>query len=603
MEKIEIKNLFVLPLLGLESIEDVKHQLINSNLFRIKISIPILISVHLLHVLIFTFELESYTGTILLWRKGIVMVHLIAFFYSLFIGIYLLLSITINYFSYKYIEFLAPVSVAFYLFFAIATTIIDKYVTTSITPYIIASIGLAFLILLRPYVSIIIYTIGYSCFSYFYFTGMEDPNLVLSIQINIVTIQSLSIIASIVFWKISISGFRQVKIINNQNEILGEKNKQLLQLSKEKDEFLAIASHDLKNPISTISGISDQLLEAKHLNENEMKYIQEIKETTRRMHQLIIDLLDVNKLEMNVLQANREFTNLIGLCTTVVNNFKVLAKQKNQSINLNFSQDKVFILTDSYMLIEILENLVSNALKFSPPSSSVELKVSLIENSVEISVIDSGPGLEVEDQSQLFHKFKRLTPTPTGGEHSTGLGLFICKKLIVLLGGTIDYKRIQPKGSIFSLRFPYDPTLTLKNENDLNISEIEWDEFLDSLNVLIIEDDLLMNRILVHLLQKIGLNCESAISGEEAIQKAQKTNFNIVFTDLNMPNMGGYEVSDKIQRLYKHKIYLVLNSSDHIDSKDLEKYSIFAFLDKPVNEFKIRQILNKIFIDKGWTKT
>lgn len=250
-----------------------------------------------------------------------------------------------------------------------------------------------------------------------------------------------------------------VEALETANETLEEKvamrSRQLSEANAAKDHFLGIASHDLKTPLAGIQGLVQLMrLEKKDRDEAEANYLNYIEDACASMLTMIANLLDINRIDRHEVVFHKEPVAVKTLLEQVGQAFFAHAKKKG--IPLEVAGDDVTIHTDHANLLRILENLVSNALKFSSPGQPVELRTSLDDRTITFTVVDHGPGIDPGEIPSLFKKFSRLSNRPTAGEGSSGLGLAIVKELTELAGGTLSVQSTVGKGSSFSVRFPLD---------------------------------------------------------------------------------------------------------------------------------------------------
>jgi signal transduction histidine kinase len=232
-------------------------------------------------------------------------------------------------------------------------------------------------------------------------------------------------------------------------------NKRLILLDKEKNEFLGIAAHDLKNPLQTIIGFCQMQADYfdKLSKEKILKYSQNIEISARRMIELINNLLDINAIEQGRIKGNPEFFDMYEQVSKTLSNFDYAAKQKNIQFVLT-RKNSLTITTDRYMFAQVFENLMSNALKYSPTNKKIFVDLFSDQMTAGFSIKDEGPGMNTEDKKKMFGKFTRLSARPTGGETSNGLGLSIVKKLTDLMGGNIICQSELGDGCCFIVRFP-----------------------------------------------------------------------------------------------------------------------------------------------------
>jgi signal transduction histidine kinase/ligand-binding sensor domain-containing protein len=246
---------------------------------------------------------------------------------------------------------------------------------------------------------------------------------------------------------------REIEFANAQFQ---ESNERLRQLDAEKNEFLGVAAHDLKNPLSSIiMTISMMQRYNEKIDARERStYLQRIEATAERMLAIVTDLLNINEMESGELRLHFEPLNLAEIAADAAQHYQIIAQRKNIRFVSNFPDEALMVMADKEKLWEILENLLSNAIKFSPTGKHIYITVSEASTMACLEIKDEGPGLSEEDKSKVFHKFARLSAQPTGGEHSTGLGLSIVKKMAEAMSGTVHCESELGKGARFIVKLP-----------------------------------------------------------------------------------------------------------------------------------------------------
>ena len=230
---------------------------------------------------------------------------------------------------------------------------------------------------------------------------------------------------------------------------------ELSRLNEEKNEFMGIAAHDLRSPLGTIQGFSDLLLEDPEMGREEQEdFTRRISDTAKRMSEMVQNLLDANRIERGEMKLNLAPTELSAPLGGVVEAYRPRAAAKQQSVHLQNEASPVTVLVDPSVLVQVLENLVSNAVKYSPPGKDIFVRLKKLPDAVRCEVQDEGPGLSAEDQKKLFGKFARLSAKPTGGEHATGLGLSIVKKMVEAMNGQVWCESEPGRGALFIVQFP-----------------------------------------------------------------------------------------------------------------------------------------------------
>lgn len=256
----------------------------------------------------------------------------------------------------------------------------------------------------------------------------------------------------------------QLELLNKE---LQGKNEQLIKLNQEKNEFLGIAAHDLKNPLSGVKGLANLLVKnAQRFSPDKLvQYAQMIENSTDQMFALIKNLLDVNKIESGKIELNLEVVDVLFVVNDLLINYEERAQTKKLILHVEHVANNYNAFVDQNALHQILDNLISNAIKYSPIEKNIYIRLHKTDAFVRCEIQDEGQGLNGKDLQKLFGKFARLTPRPTGKEHSTGLGLFIVKKLVEAMRGNVWCESESGRGALFIVEFPAGPPVSSKNEN------------------------------------------------------------------------------------------------------------------------------------------
>lgn len=249
---------------------------------------------------------------------------------------------------------------------------------------------------------------------------------------------------------------------------LSEANEKLSQLNREKSEFLHIAAHDLKNPLSVISGYADLMRQFDELDRAEIEqYSGEILYSANRMLDIITNLLNVQAIEEGKMNLNIERCSFPLIIRQIVQDYSQACSRKQIELATAIESEDLLAAADFEASYRIIDNFVSNAVKYSPRGSRVLVSCRGEGDRVRIEVIDNGPGLSAADQEMLFNKFTRLTPQPTGGESSSGLGLWITSRIATAMDGAVYCLSELGKGSTFGLSLPLATALTPERGHDL----------------------------------------------------------------------------------------------------------------------------------------
>jgi signal transduction histidine kinase len=254
---------------------------------------------------------------------------------------------------------------------------------------------------------------------------------------------------------------------------LAQANMALFESNRLKGDFLATMSHELRTPLNSILGFSDVLLSGDHLSEKQNRWVQNIQTSGQKLLALINDILDLAKIEAGKMQVRLEEFSLHDVCEGLLNMFRQMAEKKNIDLRSQIEPDIPVLRQDPTKFQQILQNLVSNAIKFTPEGGRVLLKAEADARHVIVTVSDTGVGIAPEEQELVFQKF-RQSGNPLTREHAgTGLGLSIVREMCKLLGGEILVQSELGRGSTFTVRLPRQLSEEPRLEFDLADERID----------------------------------------------------------------------------------------------------------------------------------
>jgi signal transduction histidine kinase len=246
----------------------------------------------------------------------------------------------------------------------------------------------------------------------------------------------------------------QKKKIEFKNLQLEQRNHELVALNEEKNNLIKILAHDMRTPLSQIQGLSQILMFSNtNLPDDQKQLINNIQDGAARLSKMIANILDVDALEGNRINLLTEKVLISPFTEKILDEFRKPADLKKISLHLFSDKPDRKIAADNLYLTQILENLISNAIKFSPFGKRVDVSISGIDDKVRISIKDQGPGLTEQDQENLFKKFQRLSNQPTNGEPSIGLGLAIVKRYTEMMRGRVWCESEPGMGAAFNVEF------------------------------------------------------------------------------------------------------------------------------------------------------
>lgn len=246
------------------------------------------------------------------------------------------------------------------------------------------------------------------------------------------------------------------QVAQNLNEELSKSNTELIEANERIQEIQSIAAHDIKNPLNSIMSsieILEILIERDKLTKNDLlKRLKIIETSSSRMLNLITDYLESNQLNTGKINIEMEEIDIPLKIETIVNHFKDQAKRKKIKFKFDIENNIEQAYADRNSLLAILDNLISNSVKYSPHNSHIYINAKSLEEFIQIEIIDEGSGIPDKDVPKLFKQFEKFENKPTGKESSTGLGLYIVKKHCDLIGAKIEYENREGFGATFILK-------------------------------------------------------------------------------------------------------------------------------------------------------
>ncbi len=239
---------------------------------------------------------------------------------------------------------------------------------------------------------------------------------------------------------------------------LAEANARLRAANAQKDYFISMAAHDLRNPLTLILGFVESILDAPNCTEEERRrYLTLVRRSAEGMVRLLDDLLDIAQIERGQIELNPTDVDLGAFLSEVVEANRLIADRKGIALVYEPPSEAITARFDRDRVDQVLNNLISNAVKFSRSGTTVTVNAAATAEEVRIAVSDQGPGIPAEETVRIFNEFTRGSARPTAGEHSTGLGLAICQRIVALHGGRIEVDSKVGRGSRFVVVLPRSP--------------------------------------------------------------------------------------------------------------------------------------------------
>ena len=409
------------------------------------------------------------------------------------------------------------------------------------------------------------------------------------------------------------------RIVNQRTRQIEEANRDLTMALEEaekadraKSEFLANMSHEIRTPMNSVIGFSEVLAQ-EDLTEEQQKYVNLIWRSGKNLMRIINDILDFSKIEAGKLEMDMVDCAISQILADVDEMLRPMAQDKGLDFKiLQSGQLPVKICTDPERLHQCLINLVSNAIKFTD-EGHVYIKVTMKQRGedkmyIHFGVEDSGIGIKAQDREKIFESFTQADGSTRRKYGGTGLGLAITGCLARLLGGELTLNSEEGKGSTFSLMLPadLDPTKAMSSEIEHDTRRIKRCDEKDGQGKqnkfsgqVLVAEDVETNQILAKaLLSRMGLDVTIAADGHETMQMVLEREFDLIFMDIQMPGMDGFEATRKLRKMgVKTPIVALTAYAMKGDDKRCIEAGCNGYLSKPLDRLrlleKVRRYLSK----------
>ncbi|MEH2128937.1 protein kinase domain-containing protein [Nostoc sp.] len=319
-----------------------------------------------------------------------------------------------------------------------------------------------------------------------------------------------------------------------------------------KDEFLAVLSHELRTPLNPILGWTKLMRTRKLDQATSDRALETIERNAKLQTQLIEDLLDVSRILQGKLHLDFDRINLVSVIEAAIETVRLSAEAKSIQIQTSLESGVGQVLGDANRLQQVIWNILSNAIKFTPIGGQVKLKLEQVGSQVQIHVTDTGKGIAREFLPYVFESFRQADGATTRKFGGLGLGLAIVHHLVELHGGSVQAESLgEGKGATFTVRFPYlqDESKGIKDAKDNSSLVAAQSSPLAGLEILVVDDDADMREFLPFMLEQYGATVTVVASAIEALTALSQSQPNLIISDIGMPEMDGYMLMQQVRSL------------------------------------------------------
>jgi len=350
--------------------------------------------------------------------------------------------------------------------------------------------------------------------------------------------------------------------LKKANKNLNNARKKAEKASQAKTDFLSNMSHEIRTPLHAILGLV-QLLKNSKLNKTNKEYVDLMDKSSSNLLNLVNDVLDIDKIESGNAELNEMVFNPVEKIKELIEVNQFLFLKKNLYLKTNFENITGFsVLGDQNKILQIINNILKNALKFTNKGGVIftytEKEMDDHQLQTLITIEDTGIGIPEDKIDTIFNRFTQIDISTKKQYEGSGLGLAISKHLITMMGGKITIESKPNKGSTFKIFVNYKIT---KSQEKENATDIQKNINFPDLKVLIVDDNNVNIIVLKKLLESMGVKTDTAENGKIAIQKVEHKNYQLIFMDIHMPEMDGFETTKLIRNNNKDVIIFGLSAN------------------------------------------
>ena len=408
------------------------------------------------------------------------------------------------------------------------------------------------------------------------------------------------------------------KKLQQQNTLIEQQTEELKKLDQLKSHFFANISHELRTPLTLIKGPIQTVLKSNQLNNRNFTLLSHAKQSTNSLNQLIDEILDLTKLEQTKMELLEAPVILYELVLRIASSFESLAQSNHQHFEFQYLPDRLLrIQLDRDKFEKILNNLLSNAFKFTPPTGTICLSVEELPHQIQIKLTDSGRGIHPDDLPYIFDRFYQTKRPDAASEGGTGIGLALSREFVRMMDGELRVESTLGEGSTFYFEFPKRIVLGSPLKEELaklesienrhlqdqvrqpidQVVDATLDEFKPRL--LLVEDNIHLRGYLIHILGA-HYHLQTAENGKIALEKLQAQLPDLIVSDIMMPEMDGFQLLKHLKSTdhFLHLPVIMLTARAQLEDKiKALRIGVDDYLNKPFEEEELLARIENLLLN------
>lgn len=405
------------------------------------------------------------------------------------------------------------------------------------------------------------------------------------------------VVSSLIFFYLQAKKSSRLALQSNEtltklNHTLEQEKNRAKKASQAKTEFLSNMSHEIRTPLHAIIGFIE-LLKSESLSPVHKEYVDLMDKSSSNLLSLVNDILDFDKIESGNTELEENIFTPLNKIKKLVDVNQFLFVKKNLYLNTNFNDvSGTTVIGDLNKMLQVINNLLKNALKFTKTGGvTISYSETVIKDQLKlvISIEDTGIGIPKDKLNTIFNRFTQIENSVKKEHEGSGLGLAICKNLVEMMGGDIRVESEFEKGTKFTVSFMFKITNDIVQKKNLDLKK---SINASDLNVLIVDDNNLNIIVLKKFLQDLGINADTANNGKIALDRFNEKKYQLIFMDIHMPEMDGWEATKYIREVDNEVIIFGLsaNVTTEAINKAIES-GMNNYLTKPFKKERLYKLL------------